>query len=56
MTPAYDSFFRLAMADRTWWVLLHPHAPPPTLAIVVAVLSAEGILGTLIYFLWRRRK
>jgi hypothetical protein len=55
VTPAYDAFFTLAMADRTWWVLLHPQTPPPTLAIVVGVLCAEGIVGALIYFLWRKR-
>lgn len=56
LTPAYDAFFTLSLADRTWWVLLHPQAPPPTLAIVVGALSAEAILGALVYFLWRRRQ
>jgi sensor domain CHASE-containing protein len=56
LSPAYDAFFTLSLADRTWWVLLHPHAPPPTLAIVVGALSAEAILGTLIFILWRRRR
>ncbi len=55
-TPAYDAFFTLSLADRTWWILLHPQSPPPTLAIVVGALSAEGFLGALIYFLWRRRQ
>jgi len=55
-TPAYDAFFTLSLADRTWWVVLHPPSPPPTLAIVVGALSAEGILGALIYILWRRRQ
>ena len=55
-TPAYDAFFTLSLADRTWWVLLHPQSPPPTLAIVVGALSAEAILGALVYILWRRRQ
>lgn len=56
LPPAYDSFFTLALADRTWWVLLHPQSPPPTLALVVGALSVEAIFGVLVYFLWRRRK
>jgi len=56
VSPAYDSYFSLPVADRTWWVLLHPQAPPPTLAIVVGALCAEGFLGFLIYYLWRKRK
>lgn len=56
LTSAYDAFFTLSLADRTWWVLLHPLSPPPTLAIVVGALSAEAIFGVLVYFLWRRRR
>lgn len=56
MPSAYDSFFTLALADRTWWVLLHPQSPPPTLAVVVGTLSAEAIFGVLVFFLWRKRK
>lgn len=56
VSPAYDSYFSLPVADRTWWILLHPQAPPPTLAIVVGALCAEGLLGFLIYYLWRKRK
>ncbi len=55
-TPAYDAFFTLALADRTWWILLHPQSPPPTLAIVVGALCAEAIFGALVYILWRRRQ
>lgn len=55
LTPAYDAFFTLSLADRTWWVLLHPQAPPPTLAIVVGALSAEAILGALVYSRRRRQ-
>jgi hypothetical protein len=55
-TPAYDAYFTLPMADRTWWVVLHPPATPPALAIVVGALSAEAMIGALIYYLWRRRR
>lgn len=56
ISPTYDAYFTLPVADRTWWVLLHPHSPPPTLAIVVGTLTAEGFLGILIFYLWRRRR
>lgn len=55
-SPAYDAFFTLAVADRTWWVLLHPQTPPPTLAILVGALSVEAFVGALVFFLWRRRR
>ncbi len=52
---AYDNYFPLALADRTWWMILHPLRPPPALAIVVAALVVEALLGgTFVYLLWRR--
>lgn len=56
ISPAYDAYFTLPMADRTWWVLLHPHSPPPTLAILVGTLTAEGLVGLIIFYLGRRRR
>ncbi|MBL0059635.1 MAG: CHASE domain-containing protein [Elusimicrobia bacterium] len=55
-TPAYDAYFTLPMADRNWWVVLHPPTTPPALAIVAGALSAEAVMGALIYYLWRRRR
>lgn len=53
---AYDNYFPLALADRTWWIILHPLRPPPALAIVSSTLFAEALLGGLIvYLLWRRK-
>lgn len=53
---AYDNYFPLTLADRTWWIILHPLRPPPALAIVTAALCAEALLGGFfIYLLWRRK-
>ncbi len=54
-TPAYDTFFTLAVADRMWWMILHPVSPPPALAIVSGVLLLEAALGAGLFCLaWRR--
>lgn len=53
---SYDNYFPLTLADRTWWIILHPLRPPPALAIVTAALFAEALLGGFfIYLLWRRK-
>lgn len=55
-TPAYDAYFTLTVADRIWWVVLHPAAPPPTLALVVAALMGELAVGAGVLTLaWRRK-
>lgn len=52
---SYDNYFPLTLADRTWWIILHPLRPPPALAIVTAALFVEALLGGFfIYLLWRR--
>lgn len=54
-SPAYDHYFPLNLADRTWWVILHPLRPPPALAIVVGALLLEALLGGVVVYLWLRR-
>jgi sensor domain CHASE-containing protein len=53
-TP-FDTYFTLRVADRTWWVILHPKSPPMVLLPMVFVLLLELCLGGLgFYWLWRR--
>ncbi|HMU95483.1 MAG TPA: CHASE domain-containing protein [Elusimicrobiota bacterium] len=55
-TPAYDAYFTLNVADRIWWVVLHPVSPPPTLALVVGALMVELAVGAGVLILAGRRK
>jgi CHASE1-domain containing sensor protein len=53
-TP-FDTYFTLRIADRTWWIILHPKSPPMVLLPMVFVLLLELCLGALIfYWLWKR--
>lgn len=54
-TPAYDSYFTLAIADRTWWVVLRPSAAPPALALVIAALILEMAAGAAALYIGYRR-
>lgn len=55
-TP-FDTYFTLRLADRTWWVILHPKSPPMVLLPLVFVLMLELCLGGLGFFwLWRRNE
>ncbi|HOW27647.1 MAG TPA: CHASE domain-containing protein [Elusimicrobiota bacterium] len=54
-TP-YDTYFTLKVADRTWWVILHPQSPPIQVFPIAGVLLLELAGGALILFLTLRNK
>jgi sensor domain CHASE-containing protein len=54
-SPALDGAFILRAADRTWWVVVHPHRAPPVLFLTAALVTMELALGAgLLILIFRR--